>query len=241
MDEWQLWGSAVEYDGWLNFTRDEWFEYWSSFRSTRAAPASEPSPASTFSFAPDGACDDGATTLPSTGDGYEAAGDTAIETDALREDADSDPDLYGSWGEPWVPAEITEWLDTFDPQPQMDSGVLSCNPSRWGYGPPLLSKRPRARQRVRLTRAALLCRPTRRPAPQSHSRRGKTRRMARLLCHRLLPRPGKDHISFTGQPTLGDQRLERKAIGSEGGRLLVQDAVHIVQWGRYLWCYFTGT
>eukprot|EP00439_Symbiodinium_sp_Y106_P067027 s1277_g11.t1 len=88
MDEWQLWGSAVEYDGWLNFTRDEWFEYWSSFRSTRAAPASEPSPASTFSFAPDGACDDGATTLPSTGDGYEAAGDTAIETDALREDAD---------------------------------------------------------------------------------------------------------------------------------------------------------
>ena len=197
MDEWQLWGSAVEYDGWLNFTRDEWFEYWSSFRSTRAAPASEPSPASTFSFAPDGACDDGATTLPSTGDGYEAAGDTAIETDALREDADSDPNLYGSWGEPWVPAEITEWLDTFDPQPRDGLWGPFRQPLAVGIRPPpSFQDRPRARQRVRLTRAALLCRPTRRPAPQSHGRRGKTRRMARLLCHRLLPRPGKDHILY---------------------------------------------
>ena len=120
----------MEYDGWLNFTRDEWFDYWTSFRSTRAAPLSDPSPASTFSFAPDGACEDGTTTLPAAGDGQAGAAhteeaDTWQEEEQYPAEDDSDPKLYVSWGqEPWVPAEITEWLDTFDPQPK-DEGRAS--------------------------------------------------------------------------------------------------------------------
>ena len=115
LTEWQLWGSAVEYDGWLNFiTRDEWFDYWTSFRSTRAAPLSDPSPASTFSFAPDGACEDGTTTLPSAGDGQAGAAhteeaDTWQEEEQYPAEDDSDPKLYGSWGqEPWANVEAVE-------------------------------------------------------------------------------------------------------------------------------------
>ena len=104
-----------------------------------------------------------------------------------------------------------------------------------GIRPLLLYIRPRARQRVRQIRVALLCHPTKMPALQRHHRLLIVPRMARLLCHRLLPRLGRAHLLYlptsAGLPMTGTKSSWRRGRWCIGARCLAPPVMGVARAG----------